>query len=143
MICRCAVLYDHRRQELINNFSSVFLQISNSLNDVSLINSLRYSPMAAPALSSGTRTPTLPDAPLRTDHGRTFNTVRSEYVLPADEEEHSRLDLQHNMLKLLIESLYTDSELVRKVLAPGQDTRPKVLDVGGSGPAFTIYSRRR
>lgn len=70
---------------------------------------------------------------LRTSDGRLFNSSHPEYILPADEEEHSRLDRQHEMLKLHIGgALYTEPELIKRVLAPDQGLRPKVLDVGQS-----------
>ncbi|KAG8925392.1 hypothetical protein FRC03_002497 [Tulasnella sp. 419] len=67
-------------------------------------------------------------------HGRAFNTQSDTYMLPADDVEHSRLDVQHNLLRLnLNNSLYPAPELVRKVLAPGPEA-PSVLDIGtGSG----------
>ncbi|KAG8958967.1 hypothetical protein FRC03_008577 [Tulasnella sp. 419] len=67
--------------------------------------------------------------------GRAFNAHRDSYMLPADGEEHYRLDRQHDLLKYdLGNSLYDAPEHVKKVLRPGQTERPRVLDVGtGSG----------
>lgn len=67
-------------------------------------------------------------------HGRTFTSQSDEYFLPADDEEHVRLDLQHNLLKYHLGALYPCSAQVEWLLRSDQETRPGVLDVGtGSG----------
>ncbi|KAG8877169.1 hypothetical protein FRB97_003624 [Tulasnella sp. 331] len=67
-------------------------------------------------------------------HGRTFTSQSDDYCLPADDEEHMRLDIQHNMLKYHLGALYPCSTRVEWLLRPGQNVRPGVLDVGtGSG----------
>ncbi|KAG9004644.1 hypothetical protein FRB94_002184 [Tulasnella sp. JGI-2019a] len=71
---------------------------------------------------------------LRDMEGRTLQATSDGYMLPADDVEHGRLDLQHNLLKLKIGGLYFKPEAVRRALAPKQDITPTVLDIGtGSG----------
>ncbi|KAI0723973.1 S-adenosyl-L-methionine-dependent methyltransferase [Cerioporus squamosus] len=51
-----------------------------------------------------------------------------------DNEEHRRLDLQHQIITLALGSLYPAPNLVRRALAPRPGKTPAVLDVGtGSG----------
>lgn len=67
-------------------------------------------------------------------HGRTVNNQNETYFLPADMEEHQRLDLQHKMYTMMLGSLYPAIPLVRWALRPRPDRRPTILDVGtGSG----------
>ncbi|KIO33922.1 hypothetical protein M407DRAFT_17190 [Tulasnella calospora MUT 4182] len=67
-------------------------------------------------------------------HGRAFNNQSDLYMLPADDHEHSRLDIQHLVLRLYLGSLYASKHLVEAALRPNPDVRPAVLDVGtGSG----------
>lgn len=72
---------------------------------------------------------------LRELHGREFNGQNDGYMLPADGTEHDRLDLQHEALKLHLQSLYASPALVKEALAvSGEGKQPMVLDVGtGSG----------
>ncbi|KAG8891534.1 hypothetical protein FRB99_003533 [Tulasnella sp. 403] len=72
---------------------------------------------------------------LRMLYGRGYHDNPSnDYALPADDQEHSRLDLQHEMWKIYLDELYPEPEYVRKVLAPNPVRRPAVLDIGaGSG----------
>ncbi|KAG8943167.1 hypothetical protein FRC03_002616 [Tulasnella sp. 419] len=67
--------------------------------------------------------------------GRAFNAHKDNYVLPADDLELARLDMQHDIFKYnLGNSLYVAPELVRKALRPEQSQTPRVLDIGtGSG----------
>ncbi|KAG8896659.1 hypothetical protein FRC01_011685, partial [Tulasnella sp. 417] len=70
----------------------------------------------------------------KTLHGRAFNNQSDLYLLPADDHEHSRLDLQHLSLRLHLGSLYASKHLVEAALKPDPDFPPAVLDVGtGSG----------
>ncbi|KAG8955733.1 hypothetical protein FRC04_007724 [Tulasnella sp. 424] len=65
--------------------------------------------------------------------GRAFNQS-DHYMLPADDDEHSRLDMQHLALRLHLNSLYPSKHLVDHALREGQEPPPAVLDVGtGSG----------
>ncbi|KAG8883516.1 hypothetical protein FRB97_006499 [Tulasnella sp. 331] len=67
-------------------------------------------------------------------HGRAFTSQSDGYMLPADDKEHSRLDLQHNVLKCHLRSLYPHPRWVEWLLRPDQERQPAVLDVGaGSG----------
>jgi len=71
---------------------------------------------------------------LRDLHGRILNNSNDLYMLPADGEEHDRLDLQHAIYTLSLGSLYPARERVKQVLAPRQLGKPAILDVGtGSG----------
>ncbi|KAG8907423.1 hypothetical protein FRC01_007692 [Tulasnella sp. 417] len=67
--------------------------------------------------------------------GRTFTAQSTAYDLPADAQEHNRLDSQHDMLKVLVNGLYFPSDLVKKTLDPTDcGKRCGVMDVGtGSG----------
>ncbi|KAG9044044.1 hypothetical protein FS837_008859 [Tulasnella sp. UAMH 9824] len=70
----------------------------------------------------------------KTVHGRAFNNQSDLYMLPADDHEHSRLDIQHLALRLHLGSLYASKHLVEAALKPNPDCPPAVLDVGtGSG----------
>lgn len=67
-------------------------------------------------------------------HGRTYNTLRPAYALPADSKEHSRLDMQHVSVKTIMQGLYPSPGLIQKALAPRKEGRPTCLDIGtGSG----------
>ncbi|KAG8873299.1 hypothetical protein FRB98_009095 [Tulasnella sp. 332] len=67
-------------------------------------------------------------------HGRAFTSQSDDYMLPADDREHSRLDLQHNVLKFHLRSLYPYPRWVERLLRPDQERQPAVLDIGtGSG----------
>ncbi|KAG8893892.1 hypothetical protein FRC00_009866 [Tulasnella sp. 408] len=63
--------------------------------------------------------------------GRPFASQSAIYDLPADAQEHKRMDLQHNMLKALVGGLYVPPDLVKKALDPAQrHNKCSVLDVG-------------
>ncbi|TBU35695.1 S-adenosyl-L-methionine-dependent methyltransferase [Dichomitus squalens] len=71
---------------------------------------------------------------LRQAYGRTLNNQNDTYFLPADNEEHRRLDLQHQIITLALGGLYPAPNLVRRALAPRPGKTPAILDVGtGSG----------
>lgn len=56
--------------------------------------------------------------------------------MPADVDEHGRLDIQHETLKIQMGALYYPVDLVRRILAPRPpgDQAPAILDIGtGSG----------
>lgn len=56
------------------------------------------------------------------------------YALPADSEEHGRLDIQHEMLKRKRNGLFFAQQAVRRALAPREGVERAALDVGsGSG----------
>ncbi|KAG8884541.1 hypothetical protein FRB99_004517 [Tulasnella sp. 403] len=55
-------------------------------------------------------------------------------MLPADDEEQDRQDVEHRVLTLVLDSLYAAPELILRAMAPKQDRTPAILDVGtGSG----------
>ncbi|KAI0664665.1 S-adenosyl-L-methionine-dependent methyltransferase [Cubamyces menziesii] len=71
---------------------------------------------------------------LRQVYGRVLNNANDTYFLPADTEEHRRLDLQHQVITLALGGLYPAPDLVRRALRPRPGKAPAVLDVGtGSG----------
>ncbi|KAH9843187.1 S-adenosyl-L-methionine-dependent methyltransferase [Rhodofomes roseus] len=76
----------------------------------------------------------MPPLQLRTMYGRILNSQNDTYFLPADHEEHRRLDVQHHQYTLILGRLYPAPELVWRALRPRPDRRPTILDVGtGSG----------
>ncbi|KAG9048510.1 hypothetical protein FS837_012700 [Tulasnella sp. UAMH 9824] len=71
---------------------------------------------------------------LRDLHGRVINSTSERYALPADSEEHGRLDIQHEMLKRKRNGLFFAQQAVRRALAPREGVERAALDVGsGSG----------
>ncbi|KZT09627.1 S-adenosyl-L-methionine-dependent methyltransferase [Laetiporus sulphureus 93-53] len=71
---------------------------------------------------------------LRKLYGRILNSQNDTYFLPADSEEHRRLDLQHTQYTMSLGGLYPAPELVLRALRQRTDRRPAILDVGtGSG----------
>ncbi|KAH8106814.1 S-adenosyl-L-methionine-dependent methyltransferase [Cristinia sonorae] len=71
---------------------------------------------------------------LRNIYGRILNNQNDTYFLPADNEEHRRLDLQHHIYTISLNGLYSAPDLVRRALQPRPWSSPAVLDVGcGSG----------
>ncbi|KAI0748536.1 S-adenosyl-L-methionine-dependent methyltransferase [Daedaleopsis nitida] len=71
---------------------------------------------------------------LRHAYGRILNNQNDTYFLPADTEEHRRLDLQHQVITLALGGLFPASNLVRRALAPRPGKISAILDVGtGSG----------
>ncbi|EJD51189.1 S-adenosyl-L-methionine-dependent methyltransferase [Auricularia subglabra TFB-10046 SS5] len=70
---------------------------------------------------------------LRELHGRKFSSINNTYMLPADDKEFDRLNVQHVMLSLLVGGLLpVPDEIVHGLLS--RDDKPAVLDVGsGSG----------
>ncbi|KAI0797651.1 S-adenosyl-L-methionine-dependent methyltransferase [Abortiporus biennis] len=71
---------------------------------------------------------------LRHVYGRILNSQNDTYFLPADWEEHRRLDLQHDIHTINLGSLYPAVEQVRRALMPRENFTPAILDVGtGSG----------
>ncbi|KIO31030.1 hypothetical protein M407DRAFT_68389 [Tulasnella calospora MUT 4182] len=67
--------------------------------------------------------------------GRPFASQSAIYDLPADVQEHNRLNLQHDLLKVLVDGLYVPPDLVKTALDPTQRGKKcSVMDVGtGSG----------
>jgi len=72
-------------------------------------------------------------------HGRMVNGQTELYALPADEEEHARLDTQHVMLQVALGGyLYPDPSRVDAALAPTSDRTRQILDVGSGAGVWTI-----
>ncbi|KAG8953765.1 hypothetical protein FRC03_011666 [Tulasnella sp. 419] len=70
----------------------------------------------------------------RDSHGRTLNTKNECYVLPADELEHQRLDIQNLMVQYYLGAPYPAKDIVEEILKPREGYIPMILDVGtGSG----------
>lgn len=66
--------------------------------------------------------------------GRTLNTRNDMYMLPVDDEEQDRQDIEHRALYLVLDGLYAAPDLVAKAMAPRQNRQPAVFDIGtGSG----------
>ncbi|KAG8914671.1 hypothetical protein FRC00_011592, partial [Tulasnella sp. 408] len=74
--------------------------------------------------------------------GRGFQKTNEAYILPTDSGEHSRLDLQHELVRLMVGGeLYQTPELVRETLSPQENTKRRILDVGsGSGKWYSCLS---
>ncbi|KAG8920560.1 hypothetical protein FRC00_009837, partial [Tulasnella sp. 408] len=65
------------------------------------------------------------------------------YDLPADSQEHKRMDLQHNMLKALVGGLYVPPDLVRKALDPARrHNKCSILDVGTCSGIWLVLESR-
>ncbi|KAG9048551.1 hypothetical protein FS837_012620 [Tulasnella sp. UAMH 9824] len=72
---------------------------------------------------------------LTTTDGRGFQKKNDAYTLPTDRNEHSRLDLQHEAVRIILGcELYQTPELVRATLSLRENTKRRILDIGaGSG----------
>ncbi|KAG8896938.1 hypothetical protein FRC01_011555, partial [Tulasnella sp. 417] len=75
------------------------------------------------------------DQNLTISDGRGFQTMNNAYKLPTDGTEHSRFDVQHEFMRIMLGGeLYQAPELVKATLSPLEGTKRRVLDVGaGSG----------
>ncbi|KAG8924738.1 hypothetical protein FRC01_011105 [Tulasnella sp. 417] len=82
-----------------------------------------------------------PDNSIETQRGGNIVTAgrfpksNDAYVLPTDSAEHSRLDLQHEAVRLMLGgNLYQQPKLVQAALSPTSSHKRHILDVGtGSG----------
>ncbi|OSD08574.1 S-adenosyl-L-methionine-dependent methyltransferase [Trametes coccinea BRFM310] len=79
---------------------------------------------------------------LRQVHGRVLNSANDTYFLPADNEEHRRLDLQHQILTLALGGLYPAPDLVRRALRSRPLKAPGILDVGTGSGSWAIDMAR-
>ncbi|KAI0082841.1 S-adenosyl-L-methionine-dependent methyltransferase [Panus rudis PR-1116 ss-1] len=79
---------------------------------------------------------------LRQVYGRILNSQNDTYFLPADLEEHRRLDLQHHIYTLSLGSLYPAPDLVRKALQPQPGKSRAILDVGTGSGSWAIDMAR-
>ncbi len=68
-----------------------------------------------------------------------FPLIFDGFFLPlkADPEEHSRLDMQHEMLKKKMGGLFLVPNAVRRAMAPRQDQEPAAMDIG-TGTYFLL-----
>ncbi|KAG8975922.1 hypothetical protein FRC05_004853 [Tulasnella sp. 425] len=82
-----------------------------------------------------TSTPTNIQSAPTASNARGFQERNESYKLPIDSEEHSRLDLQHETLKLMVGGgIYQQPNLVQAALSPTETHKRRILDVGaGSG----------
>lgn len=66
---------------------------------------------------------------------RSFQELNESYKLPIDSDEHSRLDIQHEAVRLMLGGKnYQQSELVQVALSVTESHKRHILDVGaGSG----------
>ncbi|KAG8872851.1 hypothetical protein FRB97_007286 [Tulasnella sp. 331] len=104
-------------------------------DDVSSGTSRSTGPTPSLALSVYSYTSSVDGRPtLRDIHGRTVQPTSQAYLLPVDGVEHGRLDRQHELFRKALGGLFLKSDAVRRALAPKQDVRPAVIDIGtGSG----------
>ncbi|KIO32954.1 hypothetical protein M407DRAFT_241205 [Tulasnella calospora MUT 4182] len=82
----------------------------------------------------------------QTVHGRVLNNTNEKYMLPADTEEHGRLDIQHEMLKAALGGLYTRpaAPAVRRALSSRKDDgSPMVLDIGTGSGSWVVDMARQ
>lgn len=79
---------------------------------------------------------------LTISNGRGFQRTINAYILPIDSGEHSRLDLQHELVRLMLGGeLYQTPELVKATLSAQKNTKRRILDVGaGSGKWYSFFS---
>ena len=62
----------------------------------------------------------------------TITLGNSEHI--ADIDEHSRLDLQHAMLKLAMDGIFVNADVAKRAMTKRDGKAPAALDVGtGSG----------
>ncbi|KAG9048515.1 hypothetical protein FS837_012705 [Tulasnella sp. UAMH 9824] len=80
---------------------------------------------------------------LREIHGRTFNNTSEHYMLPADVTEHSRLDLQHELLNKIRGGLFYVPRAVKKALAAREGSQPSILDIGSGSGSWVIEMGRQ
>ncbi|CUA68453.1 hypothetical protein RSOLAG22IIIB_03490 [Rhizoctonia solani] len=73
---------------------------------------------------------------LRGLHGRHFNSLNKDYMLPADSVEMKRLNTQHQMLRIALGGLYPENyaESILRRLTPREGETIRICDFGsGSG----------
>ncbi|KAG8897054.1 hypothetical protein FRC00_004878 [Tulasnella sp. 408] len=83
----------------------------------------------------------------QTVHGRVLNNTNEKYMLPADTEEHGRLDIQHEMLKAALGGLYArpPAPAVRRALSSRKEDgcSPMVLDIGTGSGSWVVDMAKR
>ncbi|KAL5634785.1 hypothetical protein ACGC1H_002722 [Rhizoctonia solani] len=73
---------------------------------------------------------------LRDLHGRHFNSLNKDYMLPADSVEMKRLNTQHEMFRVALGGLYPENyvEPIARRLTPREGETIRICDLGsGSG----------
>lgn len=80
---------------------------------------------------------------LREVHGRAFNSSVETYLLPADDEEQSRLDMQHHALVCFLGGLFPWPDKVREALRPQPGYTPGILDIGTGSGIWAIQMARK
>ncbi|KAG8898810.1 hypothetical protein FRC00_002296 [Tulasnella sp. 408] len=96
-----------------------------------------------------TRTPNSPtredDRSIRSEsavpksYNREFAKHARLYDLPTDADEHSRLDLQHQAIRIALgDSNYPEAGLVEKALANAGENGANILDIGTGSGAWAI-----
>lgn len=69
--------------------------------------------------------------------------AKTHYVLPQDDKEFNRLDLQHEMLKIGFNGLNVCNELVNSVLTNRMGEELQVLDLGSGSGSWAIEMARQ
>ncbi|EJT96957.1 S-adenosyl-L-methionine-dependent methyltransferase [Dacryopinax primogenitus] len=90
---------------------------------------------ASPARSVYSLTSSLRERAFREVHGRSVNAHSDVYLLPADDEETTRLDAQHHMLKRLVPGILGP---IDEVLADEPGKQKCVLDLGTGSAIWAI-----
>ncbi|KAG8966394.1 hypothetical protein FRC03_012029 [Tulasnella sp. 419] len=70
--------------------------------------------------------------------GRILGPEDDTFLMPPDEMECDRMDLQHNMLQRVIRSLYYPEGLVDRILAPRDGPAPAILDIGSGNGTWAV-----
>ncbi|KAG8898811.1 hypothetical protein FRC00_002297 [Tulasnella sp. 408] len=80
-----------------------------------------------------------PESAAAKSYNREFPKHACLYDLPTDAEEHSRLDIQHRMIRIALDgSNYPEARLVETVLANAGERGANILDVGTGSGAWAI-----
>ncbi|KAG8903540.1 hypothetical protein FRB99_003139 [Tulasnella sp. 403] len=80
---------------------------------------------------------------LRDLHGRSYNSTNQVYMLPADDAEQDRLDMQHRSLFHFVGGLFPWPERVEPHLVSSGAQRPAVLDIGTGSGTWALEMGRR
>ncbi|KAG8911549.1 hypothetical protein FRC00_006281 [Tulasnella sp. 408] len=80
-----------------------------------------------------------PESAAAKSYNREFPKHACLYDLPTDAEEHSRLDIQHRMIRIALDgSNYPEACLLETALANAGERRANILDVGTGSGAWAI-----
>ena len=74
-----------------------------------------------------------------------MNAKNETYMLPADTQEHQRLDLQHLVLCNALGALYCNPPVVEQILENRSPHRPMpaIIDVGAGSGTWCISMARK